>query len=387
MRAAGPSRPAAAGVQTSRTARRSASCPTATTPAWSAGERPTPFADGELVTTDGDRRRRPRRAPVSTRSASGRDVGVALGLPGVRGRRRPGRPTASPWATSADLAPGLRCSADDRRTGSPTGPPLWSAGGLRCAVPRSGTTPTRSRPRPGPTKRPAAGGVRPPAVGRDARARRWPSTTAKWSSAAGGSRRPNGFEPREARGSERSNRAYCKYRTVVRAPANGSPPNADPDAEFVLPTVFPPRRRELPADLILTPTARHRPLFSIFAPSRFNAPGRYDPAGPDAPPPRAHLPLRPPWATSCSPGRSLSRWPASSRRVGSRYVTGRPTRGCLAERVLRLESADAEAGWHGAIRRRRACPSGPAKLLAGAHAVYTFGGDAPPAWVDERPAG
>ena len=61
------------------------------------------------------------------------------------------------------------------------------------------------------------------------------------------------------------------------------------------------------------------------------------------------------------------------------YVTG-TDKGRLAERALRLESADVEAGWH-ALYGGGELPERSAKLLAGAHAVYTFA-DVPPAWVE-----
>jgi ADP-heptose:LPS heptosyltransferase len=62
------------------------------------------------------------------------------------------------------------------------------------------------------------------------------------------------------------------------------------------------------------------------------------------------------------------------------YVTQR-SKGALAERVLRLESADSEAGWHsmfaagpalGAGPAKAALPEAQAKLLAGAHSVVSF---------------
>ena len=53
------------------------------------------------------------------------------------------------------------------------------------------------------------------------------------------------------------------------------------------------------------------------------------------------------------------------------YVTQRG-KGLLAERVLRLESADSEAGWHPMFTAGAALPEAQAKLLAGAHSVVSF---------------
>ena len=53
------------------------------------------------------------------------------------------------------------------------------------------------------------------------------------------------------------------------------------------------------------------------------------------------------------------------------YVTQRG-KGLLAERVLRLESADSEAGWHPLFTAGAALPEAHAKLLAGAHSVVSF---------------
>ena len=72
----------------------------------------------------------------------------------------------------------------------------------------------------------------------------------------------------------------------------------------------------------------------------------------------------------------LARIYAQSRIV---YVTGRE-KGLLAERVLRLESADIEGGWHHLYADDAAgLPERAAKLLAGAHAVYALG-RMPAAW-------
>ena len=53
------------------------------------------------------------------------------------------------------------------------------------------------------------------------------------------------------------------------------------------------------------------------------------------------------------------------------YVTQRG-KGALAERVLRLESADSEAGWHGLFTADAKLPDPQAKLLGGAHSVISF---------------
>jgi ADP-heptose:LPS heptosyltransferase len=53
------------------------------------------------------------------------------------------------------------------------------------------------------------------------------------------------------------------------------------------------------------------------------------------------------------------------------YVTQR-TKGLLAERVLRLESTDSEAGWHPLFTAGAALPGPQEKLLAGAHSVVSF---------------
>jgi ADP-heptose:LPS heptosyltransferase len=53
------------------------------------------------------------------------------------------------------------------------------------------------------------------------------------------------------------------------------------------------------------------------------------------------------------------------------YVTQR-AKGALAERVLRLESADSEAGWHAMFAAGAAVGEPQAKLLGGAHSVVSF---------------
>src|SRR5437764_6858682 len=53
------------------------------------------------------------------------------------------------------------------------------------------------------------------------------------------------------------------------------------------------------------------------------------------------------------------------------YVT-HGQKGALAERVLRTESADVEAGWHHLFADAAALPEPAARLLAGAHTVVSF---------------
>src|SRR5688572_9437367 len=55
------------------------------------------------------------------------------------------------------------------------------------------------------------------------------------------------------------------------------------------------------------------------------------------------------------------------------YVT-HAEKGRLAERALRVEWADAEAGWHGLFGGAgdAPLPDAPARLLAGAHSVISF---------------
>src|SRR5215210_447885 len=54
------------------------------------------------------------------------------------------------------------------------------------------------------------------------------------------------------------------------------------------------------------------------------------------------------------------------------YVTQRG-KGQLAERVLRVESTDAEAGWHPLFASAAAgLAESQARLLAGAHSIVTF---------------
>src|SRR4051812_7612452 len=53
------------------------------------------------------------------------------------------------------------------------------------------------------------------------------------------------------------------------------------------------------------------------------------------------------------------------------YVT-HAQKGALAAKVLRVESSDIESGWHHLHGDATRLPEGPRKLLAGAHAIYTF---------------
>jgi heptosyltransferase III len=47
-------------------------------------------------------------------------------------------------------------------------------------------------------------------------------------------------------------------------------------------------------------------------------------------------------------------------------------KGLLAEKVLRVESTDSEIGWHGLYAEGGVVPEAQRKLLAGAHAIFTF---------------
>ena len=61
------------------------------------------------------------------------------------------------------------------------------------------------------------------------------------------------------------------------------------------------------------------------------------------------------------------------------YVTARE-KGQLAERVLRIESLDVEAGWHPLFGESPRLPDVPGRLLAGAHAVAGFVADPGSTW-------
>jgi ADP-heptose:LPS heptosyltransferase len=65
---------------------------------------------------------------------------------------------------------------------------------------------------------------------------------------------------------------------------------------------------------------------------------------------------------------ALSRIYPQSRII---YVT-HGEKGQLAEKVLRLESSDVESGWHSLFPESPSLPERASKLLAGAHAIYTF---------------
>src|SRR5688572_12056609 len=57
-------------------------------------------------------------------------------------------------------------------------------------------------------------------------------------------------------------------------------------------------------------------------------------------------------------------------------------KGALAERVLRVDSTDIEAGWHGLFRDEPTLPEPAAKLFAGAHTIVSFvAGESDP-WVN-----
>ena len=62
------------------------------------------------------------------------------------------------------------------------------------------------------------------------------------------------------------------------------------------------------------------------------------------------------------------------------YVTQRG-KGLLAERVLRVESVDAESGWHSLFAPDATLPDPQAKLLAGAHSIVTFVSGGDDAWA------
>ncbi len=54
------------------------------------------------------------------------------------------------------------------------------------------------------------------------------------------------------------------------------------------------------------------------------------------------------------------------------YYVAASQKGALAERVLRLESADAESGWHALFSQTPALPEPAMKLLTNAHTVLSF---------------
>ena len=61
------------------------------------------------------------------------------------------------------------------------------------------------------------------------------------------------------------------------------------------------------------------------------------------------------------------------------YVT-HSQKGALAEKVLRLDSADADSGWHSLFAPDAKLTERPSKLLTGAHAIYSFLSPTP-AWT------
>jgi heptosyltransferase III len=74
---------------------------------------------------------------------------------------------------------------------------------------------------------------------------------------------------------------------------------------------------------------------------------------------------------------ALSRLHPQSRII---YIT-HPQKGALAEKVLRIESASIESGWHHLFGNPAALPPAAAKMLAAAHSIYSFiAGDAD-AWT------
>lgn len=62
------------------------------------------------------------------------------------------------------------------------------------------------------------------------------------------------------------------------------------------------------------------------------------------------------------------------------YVT-HAGKGALAEKVLRLESADAEAGWHALYAEDAEPPEKASRLLAAAHSIVSFVGGPDDAWA------
>ncbi len=74
---------------------------------------------------------------------------------------------------------------------------------------------------------------------------------------------------------------------------------------------------------------------------------------------------------------ALGRVYAQSRIV---YVTHHQ-KGKLAEKVLRLESNDVENGWHSLFADDAKLPEQAARLLGGAHAVYSFQSSSSSQWI------
>src|SRR5439155_15503968 len=61
------------------------------------------------------------------------------------------------------------------------------------------------------------------------------------------------------------------------------------------------------------------------------------------------------------------------------YVTA-SSKGKLAEKVLGIESVDAESGWHLLFSDAGGLPEGNQKLLAGAHTIVSFVSSAGDPW-------
>ena len=74
---------------------------------------------------------------------------------------------------------------------------------------------------------------------------------------------------------------------------------------------------------------------------------------------------------------ALSRLHPQSRII---YVT-HGQKGALAEKVLRIESASIEGGWHHLFGDPAALPQPAAKMLAGAHSIYSFVAGAADPWT------
>jgi ADP-heptose:LPS heptosyltransferase len=74
---------------------------------------------------------------------------------------------------------------------------------------------------------------------------------------------------------------------------------------------------------------------------------------------------------------ALARTYAQSRIL---YVT-HASKGALAAEVLRVEHADIESGWHALFSPAPRLPEAAARLLSGAHAVYSFVATADDVWT------
>ena len=62
------------------------------------------------------------------------------------------------------------------------------------------------------------------------------------------------------------------------------------------------------------------------------------------------------------------------------YVT-HSSKGALAERVLRVESTDVEAGWHHLFGDAEKLPAAARRMLEGAHSIYSFVAEEGDAWT------